>query len=136
MRLLLLRWLGSPYLIDGDYYDVTQPAIKTNKTMTAKVVFSKTIKHAFLRVYYAPSDENDVQIPDEENYVTWSYDTDNAIINFLQNATVDLYFTSLNGAGTIKLTIDDIIDKEPQHLPWKKTDNATDTTALLYSKTQ
>ena len=37
----------SPYLIDGDYYDVTQPAIKTNKTMTAKVVFSKTIEHAF-----------------------------------------------------------------------------------------
>lgn len=131
----------SPCLKDGDYYDVTQPtAEKTNKTITASVEFDKPIKNAYAIAYYntvlqAPENEKNYHVipyNEQEEYITYSCNTNSVTLNFYQNTTVKLEFIGVNNlTGSIWLTIEDVIDKIAPTFNIEVTDKVTDTTATV-----
>ncbi len=105
-------WSQGLYDSSTGTYDPRQlTTSKTNRTITAKIALNKAIKSVNAG---GIRDNSDTLVPagQEGNYVTWSNETDSILVNFLQNAFIELSFVAVNGkTGSIDLGVSDLIDK-------------------------
>ena len=123
---------------DPTGYDPTRLTTeKTNQTITAKLTFNKPVNDVSLMVFKDHEDlEQFNMVPDElqADYVTWDWDTNSVVINFLQNADLLISFTALNdimNTEPYELSVQNIIDKSIPTVTTVIDDRADATTAAV-----
>lgn len=105
---------------------------KTNQTITAKLFFNKPVKNVELTDVYGNNYDNLPPGADHADYVTMSWDSGSATLNFLQNACASISFEALNGkTNDYDIIVFDVIDKDVPVITVDKTDNITDTFATV-----
>ena len=126
-------WWSKGYVDSNGVYDPTQPTVeKTNQTITAKLTFNKPVKGVEL-TYVKDNGNNYALVPleDQADYVTWTWDTNSVVVDFLQNAAISFSYTAANGKKNVYGLDVDVIDKSVPAVMTAIDDKATATSATV-----